>query len=64
MLFFQHSEVIGLVVAFVILLVALVGVSGMFITWFCKQHHQTVRMQKKAQSCKNIIITILIIMSP
>ena len=40
------------------MLVALVAVSGVFIAWFSKQHHQNV-CKKKAQSCKNIIITIL-----
>ena len=56
--YFYFSEVIGLVVAFVIMLVALIAVSGVFMAWFCKQHHQNM-CKKKAQSCKNIIITIL-----
>ena len=54
---------IGLVVAFVIMLVALVAVSGVSIAWYCKQHCQNVRMQKKAQSRKNVVTCITILMN-
>ena len=50
------ADVIGLVVAFMVVLVALIGVSGVFIVWFCKQHSKSLRMQKRAQSCKDDIL--------